>query len=99
MKNENKIDEMVSILNELHKYVPQSEQTMISQVAVNGQVHDEQVLHVLCHRVLFGGDQLTAKRARSAIAQRSNSEDGRGKLEGFIPVAQDWHAGMCFMQV
>ena len=58
-----------------------------------------EVLHVHCHQVLLGGDQLTVKRVRSAIAQQSNSEDVRGRLQGLIPVAQDWHAGMCFLQV
>lgn len=99
MKNENKIDEMVAILHEIHKYIPTIEKTTALQVVVDGQVQNEQVLNVSCHQVLLGGDQLTSKRARSAIAQRSNSEDARGKLEGFVPVSQDWHAGMCFMQV
>ena len=49
--------------------------------------------------MLFCDDQLTVKRARSARAQRNNSEDAKGRLEGFIPVAQDWHAGLCFLQV
>ena len=49
--------------------------------------------------MLFCGDQLTVKRAPSARARRNNSEDAKGRLEGFIPVAQDWHADLCFLQV
>ena len=69
-----------------------NEYTAMSQLTVGGQVCNEEVLHVKCHQVLLGGDQLTVKRARSAIAQRSNSEDARGRLEGLMPFAQDWHA-------
>ena len=78
----------------VHKYVPMVEDTTTASVIIEANI-----LHVECHRLLLGGDQLTVKRACSARAQRSNSEDGRGKLEGFIPFVQDWHAGMCFMQV
>ena len=44
------------------------------------------------HQILFGGDQLTAVRARSAQEIRTNSETGLGHLEGLVPVAEDWHA-------
>ena len=62
---------MVTILNELHRYVPMNKYTAISQRAVGGQVcnYSEEVLHVKCHQVFSGGDQQTVKRARSAIAQ------------------------------
>ena len=68
-------------------------------VTVNGQTCNEELHEVKCHYVLLGGDQLTVKRAHSAIAQRSNSKDARGKLHGFVPFPQDWHARMCFLQV
>lgn len=39
------------------------------------------------------------KRTRSARAQRENSENARDKLDGFVPVAQDWDAGICLLEV
>ena len=99
LKNENKLDEMVEILSELHQYVPTTESMTTCIVSTEGEELQEDVLNVNCHHILFAGDQLTAKRARSAKAQRSNSEDAKGKLKGFVPVAQDWHAGQCFLEV
>lgn len=90
---------MVEIMSDLHKYVPTTEYRKICSVPCGEESHHEELLDIKCHRILFAGDQLTVKRARSARAQRNNSEDARGRLEGFIPVAQDWHAGLCFMQV
>lgn len=95
----NKLDEMVGILSELHQYVPSTESKTTCIVSTEGEEIQEDVLHVNCHHVLFAGDQLTAKRARSAQAQRANSEDAKGKLKGFVSVAQDWHAGQCFLDV
>lgn len=78
-------------------YQPQS--ILPHAVSVGEETHEEEVLDVKCHSVLFAGGQLTVKQARSARAQRNNSENARGKLEGFVPLAQDWHAGLCFLQV
>lgn len=61
--------------------------------------NEEELLSVMLHRVLFAGDQLTVKRAQSTHAQWENSENAKDKLDGFVPVAQDWHAGMCFLEV
>ena len=52
------------------------------------------------HGVLLGGDQLTCARIRSSQKIRENSPTGSAaRLEGLIPVIEDWHAGVCFMQV
>lgn len=37
--------------------------------------------------------------ARIHGAQRRNMKTGSVRLEGVIPVIEDWHAKVCFMQV
>lgn len=97
MRNENKVDEMVSILDELHQYVPSTQETMEVFVPTES---DSDVIEVdNFHQILLGGDQLTAVRALSAQAVRQNSESGHTKLQGFEPTVEDWHAKMCFMEV
>ncbi len=88
MKNENKLDEMVDILATLHKYVPLDEipSTTISHIK-------------LLHKLLLGGDLLTAVRVKGAQRIRQNSDHPVGRLQGFIPVAEDWHANVCLMEV
>jgi len=49
--------------------------------------------------VLIGGDQLTAARICGAQRVRGNSDNGRDRLEGLVPVVEDWHAKVCFLQV
>ena len=46
--------------------------------------------------LLFGGDQLTTKRARAGVRICNNSMNG---AEGLLPVAEDWHAKVVFLEV
>lgn len=91
---------MVDILEELHKYVPTKQTTKEFDV-----VHsDEDVEHISIevdhfHHILLGGDQLTVARVRGAQRIRNNSESGTACLEGFIPVAEDWHTKLCYLKV
>lgn len=85
LKNENKLDEMVDILSELQRFVPTAEGGSDGKTPI--------------HQVLFGGDQLTAKRARSAIRIRANSVTDADRLQGFIPVSEDWHTKVIFLEV
>lgn len=48
---------------------------------------------------LVGGDYLSVARARGAQLIRSNSDLGKERLDGFLPVAEDWNAKVCFMEV
>ena len=50
-------------------------------------------------KVLFGGDQLTAERARGAQRSRRSELQPKEQLRGLIPVATDWHAKQCLLQV
>ena len=47
---------------------------------------------------LFGGDQLTCARARSAKC-RQDSATAIERLEGLLPVIEDWHTKMCHFEV
>ena len=44
-------------------------------------------------------DQLTIARIRGSQSILSNSDNGEERLEGFVPVIEDWHTKMCFMEV
>ena len=96
MKNENKTDEMVDILDDLHKYVPSERSTQEFLIAP-GKVFSLQLDHF--SHVLLGGDQLTVARIRGAQRIRRNSYNGRDRVEGLVPVVEDWHAKVCFLKV
>lgn len=50
-------------------------------------------------QLILGGDQLTAARVRGSKRVRSNSQRGCDRLEGLVPVVEDWHAKGCFLTV
>ena len=97
MKDENKLDEIVDVLQELHKYVPSKSETKEVQVPGTNKVRS--LSEIAFHRVLFGGDQLTAKRARGGVRIRNNSTNSADRLEGLLPVSEDWHAKVVFLEV
>ena len=43
--------------------------------------------------------QLTVARIRASQGVQFNAENGEERLEGIIPVIEDWHAKMCYMKV
>ena len=45
------------------------------------------------------GDYLSVARARGAQVIRSTSELTKHTLSGILPVAEDWHAKVCLMEV
>ena len=98
LKNENVIEDMVEIMTEVQKYV---RIPAISQ-SVDVEVAGESTVTVKAdhfHNILFGGDQLTVARARGAQHVRENFIDGIGRLEGLIPVCEDWHARVTLLSV
>lgn len=50
-------------------------------------------------QIPFGGDQLTACRARKCQSVRVNSTTATDSLRGLVPFASDWHAKVVFMEV
>ena len=94
--NENHIDEMCKIMENYHRYVPslsydkKLELPSGEEVTLNDSVLWE---------TLFGGDQLTVARARSAIAIRANHSSAIERLKGLVPVIEDWHTRLTLMKV
>lgn len=100
LKNENVLTEMVDILDALHKYVPGCTSTQsIDFDTHGGSIRSVDVQVQFFTHILIGGDQLTASRIRSAQRVLRNSESRNERLEGFIPVIEDWHTKMCFLEV
>ncbi len=97
MKNENKVDEVVDILSTLQEYVPT--QKLSANLKVPGKDEMDKVTAERMHQLLFGGDQLTVARAKGAQRVRENSQHAMGRLEGFVPVVEDWHAKVCLLEV
>lgn len=85
LKNENRLEEMVEILQDLQRYIPIASTEGGKKTSF--------------HQVIFGGDQLTAKRARSAIRIRDNSISDVDRLQGFVPASEDWHTKVVFLEV
>ncbi len=87
----------MSILEHIQQYVP----TMSVETTVDlpNSSDTTSVTADYFHYLLFGGDQLTEKRAQGAQDVRSNSERGKDRLEGLLPVAEDWHAKVCLLGV
>ena len=96
LKNENVLEEMVDIMTEAQKYVPTISKLLQIEVAGESTVT---VKADHFHNILFGGDQLTVARARGAQHVRENSVDGVGRLEGLVPVCEDWHARVTLQSV
>ena len=83
-------------MEHFQQYVPVESET--SKISIPG-VGEKEIHSDKFHHILFGGDLLTAKRARGSQYIRSNSLRGKDRLEGFKPVVEDWHAKMCFIGV
>ena len=79
-KNENKVDKMVDIMSSLQQYVPTKEATFTVAITEVG------ITEMEVHKILLGGDQLTAERARGTCRVQQNSQHPAGCLERTIPV-------------
>ena len=84
---------MCTIMKNLHKYVPKAAHQVV-QLGENAAVSEE-----FFHEILFGGDQLTVCRSRAAQSARCNDDVPIERLEGLIPVVEDWHARLTLMRV
>ncbi len=51
------------------------------------------------HSILFGGDQLTVARMRGTQILRATEETAVKRLQGILPVVEDWHTRMTFLKV
>ena len=95
LKDENKMDEMVDILQDLQRYTP----SVSTEVHVPNTSEGKALREVAFHRLLLGGNQLTAKRARAGVCIRNNSTNGEDRFEGLLPIAEDWQAKAVLLEV
>lgn len=96
LKNENKTEEMISIMGSLHKYVPTTHQQKQFQLSTGKlETADEYSFHQL----LIGGDQLTCARIRGSQKARISEENDKDRLLGLVAVAEDWHTKVCLLEV
>ena len=49
--------------------------------------------------VLFGGDQLMAERIHECRRTRSNATNTAEKLQGLLPVIEDWYSKVALWKV
>lgn len=82
-KNENKSEEMLEILNQIHGYLPNLE---------NG---DQSLLK----SIPVVGDQLTVERGVNVIQAVQNASTREERLEGIHLEIADWHAAVTFLHV
>ena len=79
-----------------HQYVP----VIKYQQKINSSVITEESLDdAVMYPILFGGDQLTIARQRTAIKAKSNAPTPVIRLDGLIPTIEDWHAKLTFLEV
>ena len=95
-KNDNKLDEMVDIMDHLNQYVPT--EVTHTTVQIPGRAPKRMQIDTM-HKVLIGGDQLTVARMKGAKSMREDSQHDAGRLDGFIPVVEDWHTKVCLLEV
>jgi L1 cell adhesion molecule like protein len=93
LKNENNLDDMIDILSHIHQYVP------VKTRETTDKVTRKKISTEIIHHILLSGDQLTHKRAETAIELRQNGTTPTSQLKGVIPICEDWHAKKCFLEV
>ena len=89
-------EDMIDIVEHAQKYVP------VQQVTRELPVPGQEPIHMADQNywiTILGGDLLSAVRARGAQRIRSNSATSEAKLDGVLPVVEDWHCKLCFMEV
>ena len=96
LHNENRLDEMSKILEHFMTFVPtlpkEGEITLHNGSKVT--FDDTEFF-----KLLLGGDQLTAARIRGTQALRVTQDKAADRLQGLIPVVEDWHSRMALVDV
>lgn len=96
LQNENKLDEMSKILSHFMTMVPTlSDEGKLT--LPNGS--ELEFDNTKFSKILLGGDQLTSARVRGTQALRLSEDKAVDRLEGLIPVTEDWHMRMSLMKV
>ena len=87
---------MVDIMEHLYQYIP-SIKYEERKICSTGEVVMKEKANL--RPILFGGDQLTAARARSAMKVRVNTNTSATKFSCIIPDMEDWHTKANFLGV
>ena len=88
---------MIKILSDLQKYVPNKDCTNLVHIPSTGEVVAKDSTEF--QHILFGGDQLTVARARGAITAMANHPTVQKRLEGIVPVIEDWHTLVVLLEI
>ena len=94
LKNENKQEDVINILEHLTRYVPYvtNEDTVVDASGEEVPV----VVHKF-HNVILGGDQLTVERIHGSQRAWSNADQSLETLKFFKGVVEDWHSEVAIM--
>lgn len=84
--------DMIDILEHLKGYIP----SCTVDVSIPGSDKQQDKCYAT---TLLGGDYLSVARARGAQQIRSTADFQEDRLDAFLPVAEDWHAKVCFLEV
>ena len=96
LHDENNLDGKNSILHHFMKYVP----TLTREGEM--PLPDENIFTLddtTFSNILFGGDQLTAARMRETQALIILPKTLTDRLDGVIPVLEDWYSRMALVDV
>ena len=84
---------MTNILTHIQGYVPCKQTEKLLDAEPFTQT-DYQLF-----TTLVDGDQLSAARARNCVMIQDNAENNFDKLNGLLPVVEDWHVKVCLIEV
>lgn len=90
-------EDMIKALEHIQGYAPSKE--IERELLIPSRTGPDTVMKLEDRQyvmTLVGGDQLTVARIRGA---QGNSDKSEERFDGLLPVAEDWHAKMCFMEV
>ena len=99
LHSETNIDEVCEVLDELQKYIPTKDCITTYDVLVEGEHQCIEVNDSKQYQILTGGDQFSVARYRSVQSVRTNHDLTVERLEGFVPVIEDWHARLTLVKV
>ena len=88
---------MIEILQHLQKYVPKIHRA--DTIFIPSTQRSVSKIKVKQHRIILGGDQLTVARTRGAQVAMTNAHTPSQKIDGLIPIVQDWHAEVVLIEV
>ena len=91
---------MNKVLEKVHTYIPSKD--VEREFTIPNDEGSPTVIKVndkVFTTTIVGGDQLTVVRIRGSQRIRGNSCTSEERFDGLLPVAEDWHAKMCFLEV